>query len=98
MALERRPADGEEAKLIVKDAEAYILQPVRSRVPIIMGITSCEYDQYGTLFYSKLADMLQCRISRKRLASLSWRSARNKVLRLDQHVPLRAMRRRAPHL
>lgn len=51
IALEKRPDGGEEPKLILKDAEAYILQPARSRVPTIMGMTSCEYDPYGIEFY-----------------------------------------------
>ena len=47
VALERRVDGGEEPKLILKDAESYILQPVRSRVPIIMGMSSSEFDNYG---------------------------------------------------
>ncbi|XP_034256291.1 juvenile hormone esterase-like, partial [Thrips palmi] len=51
IALESRPDGGEEPKLILKDAEAYILEPARSRVPIIMGMTSCEFDPYGIMYY-----------------------------------------------
>ncbi|XP_034248499.1 juvenile hormone esterase-like [Thrips palmi] len=50
VALERRPDGGAEPKLILKDAEAYILEPARSRVPTIMGMTSCEYDAYGIMY------------------------------------------------
>lgn len=60
VALEKRPDGGEEPKLIRKDAEAYILQPARTRVPILMGMTSCEYDAYGVMYTSTWANRGCC--------------------------------------
>ncbi|KAJ1520343.1 hypothetical protein ONE63_004541 [Megalurothrips usitatus] len=44
ISLENR-TEGEEPRLIKMDGESYVLSPAqtRSRVPLIMGITNCEY-------------------------------------------------------
>ncbi|KAJ1522630.1 hypothetical protein ONE63_001803 [Megalurothrips usitatus] len=50
VTVERRP-DGEEPKLILRDPESYVLRPARSRIPLLMGITSCEYNPMADMYY-----------------------------------------------
>ncbi|KAE8743191.1 Carboxyl/Cholinesterase 36 [Frankliniella occidentalis] len=50
VSLEKR-SGGEEPTLIVRDPESYVLRPERSSVPKLMGITSCEYEPMGDMYF-----------------------------------------------
>ncbi|KAK3916134.1 Esterase FE4 [Frankliniella fusca] len=50
VSVERRTL-GEEPILIERDPESYILRPARSSVPKMIGITSCEYDPMGDMYF-----------------------------------------------
>jgi hypothetical protein len=51
--VERRPEGGKEPKLITRDPESYVLNPARSRVPLLMGFTNCEYNYIADLEMGK---------------------------------------------